>query len=305
MAGVTARGACMLISMTGYGYGESSSDLVKIQVELKCVNNRFLDVQLRVPREYMALEHRISALLRESFSRGRVDVHLRRSELKPLTNQVRINSALVREYHHQLLALKHEFGLDGNVSLDLLMRLDGVVGTVDDGRDPEAEWSVVRDAVKLAASAALEMKQKEGESLRTDLLQRHVTLCALLEEMSKHSGALAEQLQARLTARVRDALARLGAGPAEESRLLQEVVYYADRVDISEELTRFGSHLDQLKGLLSSREAVGRKIEFLLQELLREANTIGSKTATPEISRCGMLVKVELEKIREQIQNIE
>ena len=295
----------MLVSMTGYGYGEATSELVRIQVELKGVNNRFLDVQVRVPREYMALEPRMVTLLRETFGRGRVDVHLKRTDLRGGQGRVQINMGAAREYHQQLVALKSSLGLAGEISLDVLMGLDGVAVAVEETYDPEQEWPLVQTALKGAIRAFSEMRQKEGDSLRKDLIARHQTLVALHDDMLKYSAGLTQHLQEKLVARLTDAMARAGLGSLEESRLHQEIVYYADRVDISEELTRLKSHLDQLQGLLNAREAVGRKIEFLLQELVREANTIGSKTSTPDISRCGMLVKVELEKIREQIQNIE
>lgn len=295
----------MLVSMTGYGYGEAASELVRIQVELKGVNNRFLDVQVRVPREYMALEPRMVTLLRETFGRGRVDVHLKRTDLRGGQGRVQINAGAAREYHQQLVSLKSTLGLAGEISLDLLMSLDGVAVAMEETYDPELEWPLVQTALKAAIEAFREMRQREGDNLRRDLVARHQTLVALHEEMVKYSAGMTQLLQDKLVTRLTDAMARAGLGSLEESRLLQEVVYYADRVDISEELTRFKSHLDQLQGLLNVREAVGRKIEFLLQELVREANTIGSKTSTPDISRCGMLVKVELEKIREQIQNIE
>lgn len=295
----------MLVSMTGYGYGEAESDHVRIQVELKSVNNRFVDVQLRVPREYMALEPRIVSLVRESYQRGRIEVHVRRTELRMREARVAINKKLAKQYVEQLVSLKQELNLTGEITLPLLMSLEGMTAPVEDERDPEQDWPTLKAAVSNALVSASQMRLKEGEALRQDLLQRQNTLESLYGQMVQHSATTTEHLQQRLMQRVNDALARAGAGEIDQGRLLQEVVYYVDKVDISEELTRFHSHLMQLAELFTVKEAVGRKIDFLLQELVREANTIGSKTSAPEVSRCGMLIKVELEKIREQSQNIE
>ncbi len=295
----------MLVSMTGYGYGEAQSPEIKLQVELKSVNNRFCDVQVRIPREYMALEPRIVALVREQYSRGRVDLFIRKLDLVPSEPRVQFNMALASQYHRQLEALKGHLNLPGEINLTMLLGLDGVAATLEVFRDPEVDWPLVRDAVSQALESVRQMRRQEGEALRQDLAARIALLRDLHREMTELSHFTQQQSQDRLHQKVIEALGRANAGDIDAGRLLQEVVYLVDRVDITEELTRFNSHLIQLSGLLDETQPVGRKVDFLLQELLREANTIGSKTATPDITRCGMTIKVELEKIREQIQNVE
>lgn len=295
----------MLISMTGYGAGEATSDTLRIQVELKSVNHRYLDVQLRMPRDYMMLEPRVVALVKDVYGRGRVELHVKRQELSQKQPQVQLNMDLARAYTEQLRRAKEQLGLSGEVNLALVVGLQGVFSPSEDQRDIEQEWPLLQEAVTQALRAGMAMRQREGEALKRDLLARLEGLHGLHAELVSLSADTTEQAQERLRLKVEDALRRRGAGELDEGRLLQEVVYLVDRVDISEELTRFASHLEQLRSLLTAQDAVGRKIEFLLQELQRETNTTGAKTSHPGISRCGMLIKVELEKIREQIQNIE
>jgi uncharacterized protein (TIGR00255 family) len=295
----------MLVSMTGYGYGEAESPEVKIQVELKSVNHRFCDVQVRIPREYMALEPRVVGLARAAYSRGRVELFIRRVDLIPHENHVQFNLALARQYHRQLTEMKAALNLAGEIDLSVLLGLDGVTETVEVFRDAETDWPLVQQAVSAALASADRMRRQEGDAILRDLEERIALLRDFHRQMTELSRTTRQDAQQRLQNRVQEALARANAGEIDHGRLMQEVVYLMDRVDISEELTRFDSHLVQLSALLKEEQPVGRKIEFLLQELLRVANTIGSKTSTPDITRCGMLIKVELEKIREQIQNIE
>lgn len=295
----------MLISMTGYGYGEAGTPGVRVQVELKSVNNRYCDVQLRLPREYMALEPRMVTQVREVYSRGRVEVHVRRTELMPKENRVKLNFGLIAQYHEQLASLQKQLNLTGPIELSTLVSFGGAITTVEEMPDPESEAEVVKEALGMALRSASAMRAREGEALKKDLEERLNTLKTLKASMAAHSSNLADAVQARLLARVRDALARAGAGELDNTRLLQEIVLQADKVDVSEELTRLESHLEQLAQLVQASDAVGRRIEFLIQELNREANTIGSKTPSTEVARDAMLMKVELEKIREQIQNVE
>ncbi|MFM7202987.1 MAG: YicC/YloC family endoribonuclease [Myxococcota bacterium] len=295
----------MLISMTGYGAGEATSDTLRIQVELKSVNHRYLDVQLRMPREYMMLEPRVVGLVKETYGRGRVELHVKRLELASRIPRVQLNLELAKAYAEQLRSLKQDLGLSGEVDLALLVSMQGVLLPGEEHHDIELEWPLVQEAVTQALHRGLQMRKQEGDALKRDLMLRLEVLQGLHGELVSLSAGTTEQAQEKLRAKVEEALRRLGTGEVDESRLLQEVVYQVDRVDISEELTRFASHLEQLRALLSTQDAVGRKIEFLLQELQRETNTTGAKTSHPGISRCGMLIKVELEKIREQIQNIE
>jgi uncharacterized protein (TIGR00255 family) len=295
----------MLVSMTAYGYGEAANEQIRLQVEIKSVNHRFCDVQMRIPREYLALEPRVANMVREHYNRGRVDVFVRREDLKGTGARPRVNMENARAYYQQLVDLKEALQLTGSIEVSMLLGLPGVAESIEPTRDAEDDWPLVKKAVEKALRAASEMRRQEGQALLRDLQTRFGTLKTLHREMGELAVGLEQELQARLETRVREVLDRARAGELDQGRLLQEVVYLVDRTDISEELTRVNSHLLQFELLLGESQPVGRKIEFLLQELQREANTIGSKTTNPAVSQRAVAMKVELEKIREQIQNIE
>jgi len=291
--------------MTGYGQGVGESSDARFVVELKSVNHRFCDVQVRLPREYMALEPRIAAQVRKTYHRGRVEVFIKRIDLVPAEAEVQINDALASAYFQKLQQLKSKLELQAPISLETLLGIGGVVNTLEATRDAESDWPLIASALKAALAAVQGMRIQEGAVLHRDLHERWHTLESIHQELVSLADGAEEAIRDRLLQRTRDVLARADAGDLDEGRFFQEVVYWVDRSDISEELTRFASHLSQLEGLLEDGEPVGRKIDFLLQELLREANTLGSKSNTTEQTRCAMAVKVELEKIREQVQNIE
>lgn len=290
-------------SMTCYGAGRAERDGVALEVELRSVNHRFLDLQLRIPRDYMALEARIGAAIKARFSRGRVEVFVRREDGGE--GAVNVNHAVAGRFVEALRALKDDLGLSGNIDLSIILAQPGVVVAAEPQRDADADWPVVEEALTQALEAALAMSLTEGDALARDMAERLDQVAALHHGIEEKSAGQVDVYRERLRERVGELLARASAGELDEGRMLQEVAHLADRTDITEEITRMGSHLVQCRELFDAEEPVGRKLDFLLQELFRETNTIASKTPLPEIKAAAVDIKVELERIREQIQNIE
>lgn len=294
----------MWMSMTSYGAGEANSDEVKISVEIKTVNHRHLDVVLRFPRDYMGIEHQAGAEIKQVFARGRVEAFARRVDLTG-TGGIHLDWELAAQYQKVFQALKHRTGVSGNVDLALLLAQPGVMGSAEVARDADADWPVLQRALQAALSAAQQMRRLEGEALRQDIVGRIRALIRMREEVL-HLASTERELQlTRLRDRVKALLEREKGGEIDEGRLLQEVAILVERNDITEELTRLASHFHQVLELQNEQQAVGRKLDFLVQEVMREVNTMSAKVSQVEIKRISVEMKTEVEKIREQVQNIE
>jgi uncharacterized protein (TIGR00255 family) len=288
--------------MTGFGRGVAEGDVGRVTVEIRSYNHRFLDISVRLPAELSGLEDRVRRELQATFSRGRLDAFVTLEESLTRDRTVAIDSALAKGYHDKLVALACDLGLPRQGLLPLVVALPGVVRVSEAPLELEPLWEVVGPAVRQAASALAAMRRAEGEALRRDLIHRIARVAHLTDEIGAKVPLLTEEYRRRLTRRV----AELLEDPiVAEDRLTTEIVLYAERSDISEEVVRLESHLDQFRSLLEASEPVGRKAEFILQEMVREINTIGSKTQDPTIGRWVVEVKSELEKLREQVQNIE
>lgn len=290
-------------SMTGFGRAEASNSVVTLVVEMKSVNNRFRDVQLRVPREYNVLEPRAQNLLREAIHRGRLDVTVRRSSTEGVSRIVP-DLALVEQYRKASVEIANRLQVDPSGRVDVLafvLAQPGVLTTADADPDALGEWDLLETALLGAAEDLDRMRSSEGQALRLDLEKHLGDALRLRAEIAFHAEGIAERLRAKLEER----LLRLLADRIEPSRLAQEAAILADKADIAEELSRFGSHCDQFIEALSAPEAVGRRLDFLLQELNREANTIGSKAAEHAVSTRVVELKTVLERLREQAQNVE
>lgn len=287
-------------SMTGFGRAEASNGTVTLVVEMKSVNNRFRDVQLRLPREYAVLEPRAQNLLREAIHRGRLDVSVRRSSSDGASRIVP-DLGLVEQYRRAAAEVAQRLQVDAALPLAFVLAQPGVLTTSDAEPDALAEWDLLETALTGAAEDLDRMRTAEGEALRIDL-HRHLSESrAARNAIAAQSEGIAERLRARLEER----LQRLLADRVDAHRLAQEAAVLADKADISEELARFGSHCDQLQDALDAAEPVGRRLDFLLQEMNREANTIGSKAAEHAVSARVVDLKTTLERLREQAQNVE
>jgi uncharacterized protein (TIGR00255 family) len=291
-------------SMTGYGRGTATFDGRQIAVELSSVNRKQAEISLSLPRALLELEPRVRDEINAHISRGRltVAVGLHSKGGGKEGKGSAINVAAAKEYRDQLEALRKSLKLDGEITLDQVLRGPGVLDSENVEIETETAWPALKKALKAALEQFVKMRQQEGEALAADLrkrvlaIQKNVKTISVLapKVMEHHRGTLME----------RAAKAGLEIEGADE-RLLKEIVFFADRSDISEELTRLRSHLDQFFAQLGKDEPVGRTLDFLLQELFRETNTIGNKANFLAISQIIVGMKTELEKLREQVQNIE
>ena len=290
-----------MVSMTGFGRAEARGGGVAVTVELKSVNNRFRDINLRCPREYAALEPRISALVKSRFARGRIEVYVRRVAVAGNT-EIQINKAAAEEALLALRGWAQEMeGIDDRISLEFLASLPGVIVQGEREADPTSEWGLVETAVEGAIEHLAKMRNTEGAALEKDLSLHLKKIHALLSQIVEHSDGIANRLSLRLMER----LNRLVGDRVEESRLAQEAAIQADKADVSEELARLASHFDQFGEALEQRGPVGRRLDFLTQEMNREINTIGSKAVDAEVSGLVVDMKSILERMREQVANVE
>jgi uncharacterized protein (TIGR00255 family) len=291
-------------SMTGYGRGECSQDGLKVTAELSSVNRKQTEVNVYLPRELECLELQVRDDVNKRIARGRLTVKIAVHAGETLYGgRVQLNIPLAKAYAKEIARLGRELKLNDAVSLDLLLRAPGVLRTEDEMGDAEQIWPAVQKSVAQALDALVKMRQKEGAHLAEDLRARIVNMRKSVQEIRACAPLMVKRYQEQLQQRIKNAGLELPA--ADDDRLLKEVIYFADRSDISEELTRLESHFKQFSDSLKSKEPVGRMLDFLAQEINREVNTIGSKTTDSTISREVVRLKAELEKIREQVQNIE
>jgi uncharacterized protein (TIGR00255 family) len=294
----------MIRSMTGYGKAEAVLTGKKFTVEMKSVNHRYLDTSVRLPGMLLPLEAEIKKRIGEQFSRGRIEATLRVDGDGNVENGNRfvLNLPLVRNYHALLSQLKEGLKLKDEISLSMMAGFRDVFVTTETVQDPETLWEDLSRVLDEAIRMLTEMREKEGESLKRDLTARLCLIVGFLDVIAGRAPQVVLEYQERLGGRVRELT---GGMAIDEARLLQEVAIMAEKSDITEEIVRFRSHIDQFTGLLTGGDAAGRKIDFLIQEMGREINTIGSKSGDAEISRNVIEIKSELARLREQVQNIE
>ncbi len=284
-------------SMTGFGAGGAETGGVSVQVELRAVNNRFCDVNVRLPREISSLEPGVARSVKERFARGRIDASIRR-EVSGSGNEIQLDRDLAEKIQGALLALDPE--RNQGVSLEFIARFPGVLTVTESIQDTD-DPGLVHEALEEAMVALAAMRCTEGSALKADLANQHAQLTELRARVSAGVEGLVERLQQRLVER----LAALVESQLDPVRLAQEIAVLADKSDVSEEIVRLGAHLDQLAQLLEDTEPVGRRLEFLAQELHREVNTIGSKAQEAEVSSLVVEMKAVVERIREQAANVE
>ena len=290
--------------MTGCGRGECARNGGKITVELSSVNRKQGEISVMLPRELEVLEAQIRDAINRSVARGRITarVTLHTADGKT-TTRVRLNAALARAYVQELKRLARDLKLAGPVTLDMLARAPGVFETDDDVADAEDFWPAVEKALQQALATLLKMREREGAHLAKDLTSRVTAMRKSTAQIRKQAPQVQQRYREQLLQRIQSAGVTVPG--ADDERLLKEVVYFADRTDISEELTRLQSHFQQFDDCLGSSEPVGRTLDFLAQEMNREINTIGSKANDSDIARAVVALKTELEKFREQAQNVE
>lgn len=292
----------MIKSMTGYGKGQASVDGLTVTVEVRSVNHRYGDISVKAPRTLMASELELKKRVGERLKRGKIDVFVAQETESGSSAMPVLNKTLAGAYVELFRELGHDFGLNGEVPLGLLAAQRDVILVQEVGAAEDALQQAVATALTTALDMLEKMRLAEGEATLTDFETRLTTVEELLGQIAGRAPQVPGEWQAKL----RERLARYGQElEVDPQRLAQELAIFADRCDISEELTRFRSHLQQFRALFESAEPVGRQLDFLVQELNREANTMGSKSNDAELTRGVVSLKSELEKIREQVQNVE
>jgi uncharacterized protein (TIGR00255 family) len=292
----------LIRSMTGYGRGEIEENGVRVSAEIKSVNNRFLEIAVKLPRFLAPLEGDVRGAVQKKLSRGRLFVDVSWDDPGGPAETVVLDEAAADVYHKLLRSLKERFGLSGEADRPTLASLPDLLKKEVKEWEPSRALPLVKDALGIALDDLVEMKTKEGVALAEDLRSRLKLMLTRLEAIEKRAPERVEELRDRLARRLKELNE---SGEYDEALLTQEVVIFAERTDYTEECVRFGIHCKNFMDYLESGGAVGRKLNFLLQELGREANTIGAKAGDALVSENVVLIKEELEKVREQVQNIE
>jgi uncharacterized protein (TIGR00255 family) len=294
----------MIKSMTGFGRGEFSDGKRTIIAEIRAVNHRYSDITVKMPRRYSFAEDRIKNAVKEVVRRGKLEVSIIVENITEDDTNIRLNTMVARQYFDNLNLLKEEFGLTGEVTLPFLAGLPDVMKAVPDVEDEEEITKCLETSVQSAARHLDEMRIAEGEKLAEDLLARGKHIRELVDRIEDRAPRVVEVYTEKLKARIKELIGSSATVP--EDRILLEAAIFADKSNITEELVRLDSHIQQLHSIISnSSQPDGKKLDFLVQEMNREANTIGSKANDMEITNVMLEIKSEIEKIREQVQNIE
>jgi uncharacterized protein (TIGR00255 family) len=294
----------MIKSMTGYGVAEQELPLGKVAVEMRSLNHKYLDISLRLPRGFFTLEPKIRDIVKKGVSRGRVDLTMRIDPAASTVPRYRLeaDTRLAEEYIHLLDSIKEKFGLKGEVTLDHIAAVREIVPFLEVKEDTELYWDEIASVTEEALQALDDSRRKEGEALEADLMGRLEQSRRLMEEIKGKTPLVVDAYRERLRERVQ---ALLEGSDFDERRFHQEVAYFAERSDVSEEVIRMESHLRQFESKLAEEGPAGRGLDFILQEMNREVNTIGAKATDIDIAHRVIELKGELERMREQVQNIE
>lgn len=292
----------MLRSMTGFGRGDDTIGGRHIVFEIKSVNHKYFEFNSRIPRGYLFLEDKLKAYIQGKISRGKVDVFLQIETLEETDVQVLVNHSLASAYVTALQELKERYQLPDQPSLALLSKYSDIFSVHKAPEDEDAVWEAVRQVADQAIASFLKMREAEGARLKADILEKAGEIVALVDQVERHTPETVEHYRERLKAKIEELLQD---NRFDEQRVLTEVAIFADKVAVDEETVRLRSHFQQLQRLVDSDGPVGRKIDFLVQEMNREANTIGSKSVNSQIAYLVVDIKALIEKIREQVQNVE
>ncbi|MEG1312587.1 MAG: YicC/YloC family endoribonuclease [Romboutsia sp.] len=293
----------MAVSMTGFGRGEYKDDNYYFLVECKTINHKYADINVRLPRKISFLEDKARNLIKDHVKRGRVDLYIKLDLLGSEDVNLKFDETLAFQYVNILKQIKDKFDLVDDISVMNVAKFADVVKTEEKEEDEDLLWSIFKKALEEALVKLKEMRIEEGKKLAEDVIMRCNLLKNYIEEIEKYSYNVVIDYKEKLNNRISEILDNPSI--IDENRLAQEVAIYADKSSITEEIVRFNSHIEQLKKTVLKNESIGRKIDFLIQEMNRETNTIGSKSSDLNITNLVVEIKSELEKIREQIQNIE
>ncbi len=289
-------------SMTGFGSSEYKDENIEISIEIKTVNHRYKDFNIRLPRNYVSFEESVRNIISKEVSRGRVDVFVKIENTSSSSDNISYNKDLARNYYDTLKMVGEDFeDLEDNIKLSTIIRYPEVITTKQAERNLEEDLKVFTTVLQEATISLKESREKEGVSLKADFIKRIEIIKSLVVKVEEFAHLLPEKYNEQLLSN----LEKYNLGNIDENRILTELALYAEKVNITEEIVRFNSHLDNFMNIIDLKEPVGRKLDFLLQEINREINTMASKSNNYEINSICVDVKSELEKIREQVQNIE
>lgn len=292
----------MVKSMTGFGRCETEENNKHITVEVKAVNHRYLDLNIKCPKKFYGFEARIRNIFKEYAERGKVDIFISYEDLSEENVSIRYNREVAATYLKYLREMKDDFGLDDDIRVSTLSRYPEVFVMGEQEEDEEEIWVYLEKTLRGAFANFVSARESEGANLKKDLLGKLDTVENIAMFIEEKSPLIISQYREKINARVKEIL---GEVKVDESRLLTEVTIFADKICVDEEVVRLKSHVKAMREAMNAPESVGRKLDFLAQEMNRESNTILSKTTDMEISDKGITLKTEIEKIREQIQNIE
>ena len=288
-------------SMTGFGRASLESNGKNYIIEIKTVNNKYSDITVKSPKRLSFMEDKIRKQIANRITRGKVEVSVSFFDFSNKSNNVVLNKEIAKEYIKQLREIADENNLSENISVVEIAKLPDILNSIDSDNDEEIAGEALK-CLNMALDSLIEMRKTEGENIKQDLLVRIERVQNLVDKIAENSKGIVEEYVSKLEKRVKEILK---TDVVDENRIAQEAVIYADKTSIEEELTRLNSHIVQFKELVNSDGPVGKKLDFMIQEMNRETNTIGSKAGSGEITKAVIDLKVELEDIREQIQNIE
>ncbi len=291
----------MIKSMTGYGRAKLSKDDREYQIEIKSVNHRYLDISVRIPKQLSYLEETIKKEIAKKVKRGKIDVFVTFENNSLEGKEIKINTELAKAYIDELKKLAEKENILSDIQVTEISKYPDVLN-IQSSQDDEKITEEVLETITIATDNLVQMRETEGNKISEDLLKRLNIINKKVEEIAKLSTGLIEEYVVKLEERIKEILKNQ---EIDKTRLAQEVVIYADKCSIEEEVTRLNSHISQFKNLVNSNEAIGKKLDFIIQEMNRETNTIGSKANNLEITNGVIDIKTEIENIREQVQNIE
>ncbi|MBO4292432.1 MAG: YicC family protein [Lachnospiraceae bacterium] len=292
----------MIKSMTGFGRCEVTENDRKFTVEIKAVNHRYLDMNIKMPKKLNFFESAIRTELKNYISRGKVDVFITYEDLSENVSSVKYNRELAAEYLKYLRQMQEDFGLEDDIRVSTLSKYPDVFTMEDSEGDEEEIWKELKKALNGAAQMFVESRITEGENLKNDLVDKLDGMLKIVDFIAERGPGIIAEYRQKLQDKVKE---MLGDNTVDEARLVTEVTIFADKVCVDEEMVRLRSHIETTKAALIEGGSIGRKLDFIAQEMNREANTILSKANDLEVSNCGIELKTEIEKVREQIQNIE
>ncbi len=292
----------MIKSMTGFGRCEKVTDQYKISVEMKAVNHRYLDLSIKMPKRFNYFEAAIRSMLKDHIQRGKVDVFISYEDYTEEKLCLKYNKALAAEYVQYFKEMGEQFGLTDDLTVTALARMPEVLTMEEAPEVEEAIWKILSEALKEAADRFVESRRLEGENLKEDLMKKLDYMAELVDYIEERSPQIVAEYRKKLEEKVREFLENAAV---DENRIAAEVTVFADKVCVDEETVRLRSHMDHTRSELKAGGSIGRKLDFIAQEMNREANTILSKANDLEVSEKAIALKTEIEKVREQIQNIE